>query len=151
MSIILKELNESNMKEYLSLSVLESQKTFIETPQGSLDDRNNRAYHMNWTIITINNNDKMVGYLMYGINQKNDVWLDRFMIDKRYQHKGYGKEALKTIIILLKSIFKNYNRIVLSVERTNSFAIKFYESFNFYLTGEVEDGELVMELKEKNN
>lgn len=149
MSIILKELNETNMKDYLSLSVLDNQKTFIETPQGSLDDKINKAYHMNWTILTIYNDDTMVGYLMYGINKKKDVWLDRFMIDKHYQHEGFGKEALGLILSLLKEKFKDRNRIVLSVEDTNSFAIKFYESFNFRLTGEIEDGELVMELNEK--
>ena len=148
MNIKLIELSASNMNEYLSLSVLDSQASFIETPELSLEDMKNDSWNISWKIMTINNDTNVVGYLMYGINSYLDIWLDRFMIDKRYQHKGYGNEAMELIINLLKQEFKDYRRIVLSVTRGNYSAINFYKKFGFKLTGEIEDDELVMQLME---
>ena len=59
------------------------------------------------------------------------IW--RFMIDKEYQGRGYGKEALRKAIEFLKTEpCGKAEYITLSYERTNEVARKLYFSFGFY-------------------
>ncbi|MBQ7276126.1 MAG: GNAT family N-acetyltransferase [Bacilli bacterium] len=55
------------------------------------------------------------------------------MIDKKYQHKGYGKEAMiKAIEFLRTKSSGDAEYITLSYERTNEVAKKLYFSLGFY-------------------
>lgn len=85
---------------------------------------------------------------MYGkLEYENRVWLDRFMIDYRFQNKGYGRASLD---YLINSLIKEYNcnEIYLSIYEENSHAIKLYKSVGFNFNQEVDDnGEKVMVLK----
>ena len=58
------------------------------------------------------------------------LWLDCFMIDEKYQGRGYGKIALKKILPIL---FEQYQcqTIYLSVHVENKNAIKLYETLGF--------------------
>ena len=44
--------------------------------------------------------------------------LDQFMIDERFQGRGYGKEAVKLLICLMKEQGK-FNRVELGYTRGN--------------------------------
>ena len=70
-------------------------------------------------------------------------WLWRFMIDERYQRKGYGTAALKVIL----DYFRDYgaNNIRLSTKPANTTALNMYRKAGFRETGEVIEGEVVME------
>lgn len=68
------------------------------------------------------------------------IW--RFMIDKPFQGKGYGKSAVKEAIEISRSGFAGQaDEIVLFVEPHNHVAVKLYESFGFSKTNEVIDGQ----------
>lgn len=72
------------------------------------------------------------------------LWLDRFMIDKHYQGKGYGKQAMR---LIMKKLLEDYhtNEIHLSVHDDNFSAISLYEKLEFTFTDQVDPmGELVM-------
>ena len=68
----------------------------------------------------------------------------QFMIDERYQGKGYGKEAVKTVLDAMKADGK-YHKVVLCYFEGNEAAKKLYESFGFTETDREED-EIMMEL-----
>ena len=88
----------------------------------------------------------MVGFVMMGYFAEKDLYdIWRFMIDERYQKKGYGKAALLLSIEYLSKEF-NVNDIFLSFEPNNVIAEKLYSSVGFKRTGEIEDGEVVMRL-----
>ncbi|KRN57853.1 GNAT family N-acetyltransferase [Carnobacterium divergens] len=72
------------------------------------------------------------------------IW--HFFIDKTYQGKGYGKEAIKRVIDLIeKEPPLKTNKIALTVEDENTVAKKLYESVGFYDTNERdEDNEIIM-------
>jgi len=74
----------------------------------------------------------------------------RLMIDKKYQGKGYGKEAMKVVLayIYANPFFDDYG-ISLDVDPNNAIAIKLYKDLGFFITGEVDDetGEIEMALK----
>lgn len=85
---------------------------------------------------------------MYGYFEKETrLWLDRFMIDYKYQNKGYGKSSLELLISVMINEYK-CNKIYLSTFKDNIGAIKLYEKFGFEFNGEFdENGELIMVLK----
>ena len=62
--------------------------------------------------------------------------LCRFMIDRKYQGQGYGKQALSLIIEEMKNRF-NCNEIYLSTDPENVRAKHVYEKFGFVSTGEI--------------
>ncbi|MBO4623854.1 MAG: GNAT family N-acetyltransferase [Bacilli bacterium] len=108
----------------------------------------------------IYNDDTPVGFIQMGYDddwsgEEREDWLNsdiykkwdgkkyyfiwRFMIDKKYQGKGYGREALKKAIEFLKTEpCGKAEYITLSYERTNEVAKKLYFSLGFYEPKEFE-------------
>ena len=138
MNITLKEVDGNNFDEIISLKVekycasnlysLAQAKVFPEAiPLG------------------IYNDEIPVGFIMYGIEPRdnNEYWIDRFMIDEKYQKNGFGKKALEIIIEKIKQD-KTHNKIKISTNPENIIAIKLYKKLGFYETGELHDGEALM-------
>ena len=94
----------------------------------------------------------MVGFVMLIHDEaEKGLGIYRFMIDEKYQGKGYGKKAMKVVLeyIYNNPIFEGYS-IGLDVHRDNAVAIKLYEDLGFLPTGEVdENGEMEMYLERK--
>jgi diamine N-acetyltransferase len=89
--------------------------------------------------------DEPVGFAMlYEDPAKPEFWLWRFMIDHRHQGKGYGAEALRLVEDRLRS-HPEARTARLGVVPKDHNAKAFYERLGWRDTGEVEDGELVLE------
>ena len=58
-----------------------------------------------------------------------EIEILRFGVKRKFQLQGKGKFLLKSLISLLKQ--KNYNRIFLEVNTSNSKAISLYKQFGF--------------------
>lgn len=58
------------------------------------------------------------------------VWLDRFMINEKYQGNGYAKQIFPKILSQLQEEY-NTNKIYLSVNERNLLARKLYENSGF--------------------
>ncbi len=71
------------------------------------------------------------------------IW--RFMIDFKYQGKGYGEQVMKLIIERAKSM-PAINAVSLSYVQHDGNAKPFYERMGFRETGKVTDGEMEMVL-----
>ena len=136
--IRLAPLTDENREEYLSLQVYEKQKTFVEPPEESLADRDSRAWNIDWTIECIYEDDCMVGYAMHGMDEKGNVWLDRFMIDRQAQGRGWGTEALTLLLDKIKTVYPHRKNILLSVEKHNEAAVRMYEKFGFRMTDQMD-------------
>ncbi len=118
------------------LSVHDEQDHFIETSGHCFNDAENDAYNMKWDFYGIYINDTLIGFAMHGEDRRlfySQVWLDRFMIDKKYQGKGYGKKSME---LILQKMYEDYNckKIYLSVHENNFPAIKLYEKLGFKKT-----------------
>lgn len=144
--IILKEINNENISEVLSLKVNNSQKDYIESMEKSLDDAKNNAYGIKWTPVGIYYNNLLIGFTMYGLNSENYLWIDRFLIDYRYQTKGYGRKTLNLLIKYLKDYYSVSKYICLSVSEKNEIAIKLYKELGFSFTGILDGNDPVMAL-----
>ena len=71
-------------------------------------------------------------------------WLWRFMIDRNYQGKGYGKAALTEIIKYFRE--NSANSITLSTEPENKTGLHIYHQFGFKETGAMNDDEIELRL-----
>jgi diamine N-acetyltransferase len=92
---------------------------------------------------------RIVGFLMYDVHRRRDRSLGaliyRFMIDRKYQGKGYGRAALARAIAEIKAI-RGVKRITISYMPENLVAKEFYASLGFIETGRDEDGETIAEI-----
>jgi len=141
----LRKITEDNYEECINLKVAEHQKGFVAWNMFSLAQA--WVFYETAYPFAIYADDVMVGFIMMGYYKPKGIYnIWRFMIDERFQHKGYGRAALLLAIEYLKEKF-NVKEIYLSFEPENVVAEKLYKSFGFELTGEVEGGELVMCLK----
>ncbi len=74
-----------------------------------------------------------------------DLWIWRFMVDRRFQRRGVGSAALRQVIAHARG--KGcFQRLLLSYVPRPGSAEPLYRAFGFHPTGQVEDGEVVMAL-----
>ena len=147
MKIELVGLSEDNMKQCFDLKVTSEQMQYIASNIDSWETaKENEKVARPFAICC---DGKIVGFSMFAFDEDyedpNDrYWLWRFMIDERFQGKGYGTEALKVII----QYFKDHgaNNIRLSTKETNTHALSMYRKAGFHDTGEMNDEEIVLQM-----
>jgi diamine N-acetyltransferase len=75
----------------------------------------------------------------------NMVWIQRILIDARYQHQGYGRAAMEAVIARIQQ-HEGCREIGLSYHPDNTVAAHLYERLGFRPTGELRGGEIVVQL-----
>ncbi len=149
------KITEENYSECLKLDPGEKASKYVAPNVNSLAiayvcKENNVCTPMPFAIY---NDEVMIGFIMMSSLKKDqdndvdedtyDIW--RFMVDKKYQGKGSGREALLKAIEFIKSFPHGpANTLVLSYLPENEVGSSLYESVGFKATGEVEEGEIVM-------
>ena len=156
----LEKVTGANVWDVLKLSVDDNQKEFVANNEVSIIE----AY----TAITANgfafpfgifDDDILVGFLMVGFD-KDDYWDDapaiatgnynlwRLMIDKKYQHKGYGRKAVELALDFIRTLpCGSAECCWLSYEPENTVAKNLYASFGFSETGDMDGEEIIAALK----
>jgi len=156
----LERVNGKNVWDILKLSVDDSQKTFVASNEQSIIEAYTTiSSHGHAFPFGIYDGDKPVGFLMIGFD-KDDYWDDapdvatgnynlwRLMIDKKYQHKGYGRQAVKLALDFIKTLPCGPAECCwLSYESENQIAKELYASFGFVETGDMDGEELIAVLK----
>jgi len=144
MNIELIEINKENLDAVLKLDIKKEQAGFVASNAKSIAQS---KYYPGFIPLAVYDDEIPVGFVMYGLDDAdNTMWIIRMMIDKNYQGKGMGKEALKKTLQRITSR-NNCTEIFLSFEPENHIARKLYESFGFEDTGRIEEGEIVYKLK----
>jgi len=139
MNIALRKIDEDNWRECIRLKVSEDQQRFVATNENGLA----LAYaHKEMNPLAIYDNDIMVGFIMYARDPDDGFYyINRFMIDEKFQKKGFGKEALRLLLDQLKS--NGVLAIDIIHKPNNKVAIKLYESFGFELTEDTLDDDVI--------
>ena len=87
-----------------------------------------------------------VGFVMFEDDTaRQEYWLWRFMIDARYQGRGYGRRAIELLIAHAQTR-PGARALYTSCVPGDGSPCPFYENLGFRYTGVVDDGELVMRL-----
>lgn len=138
-------VNSQNRQQVQALTVAPSQAGFIETTAQCMEEADQCPQ---WRPVGIYDGEQLVGFAMYGLwkqeGEGGRVWLDRFMIDERYQGMGYGRAALPAILEKIRQEYGR-NEIFLSLYEENRRAMHLYEQAGFHLTGETDPhGEKLM-------
>ena len=151
----LEKITKANASEIINLKVSKEQKEFVASNSLSLAHAyvalsNNQAVYP----FGIYLGNKPIGFIMVGFDAhflgdedpdvlKKQYFIWRFMIDKRYQGKGYGKQAFKLAIDFVKTYPAGESELCwVSYEPTNTTAKNLYascgfkEAPEFYIEGE---------------
>lgn len=142
--IKLKPITKDNIDDVLSLNVRDDQKNYVSSVSDSLA----QAYVYSETAypFAVYNDDILVGFIMMGYYEvKRYYTLWKFLIDCRYQNKGYGRQALELGLAFVKEKF-NPPDIYTGVAPGNTVAKRLYESLGFKDTGLIELGMEEMKL-----
>ena len=142
--VSLKPVTRKNLEEVLELRVNEDQEKYVISNAESLS----RAYVYSETAypFAVYDDDTIVGFIMMGYYEvKNYYTLWEFMIDHKYQNKGFGRQALKLGLDFVRDEFGPVD-IYTGVTPGNTVAKKLYESVGFESTGLVELGMEEMKL-----
>ena len=132
------EINEQNWLEARCLSVSPEQEGFLDSAVGILARgyiyRNQRA-----RVLGIELDGAVIGVaLVKDLDEEPACYdLQQFLIDRRWQGKGYGTEALRLILALLAEE-KKYSCVEVCVKKTDTAALRLYEKAGFKDTGYVD-------------
>lgn len=158
--IKLEKITGKNVWNILKLRVFENQKTFVAGNDISIIEAYTTISGNGYAFpFGIYEDDTPIGFLMIGFDT-DDYWEDapfiakgnynlwRLMIDKNFQNKGYGKEAVGLALKFVKTFpCGEAEYCWLSYEPENETARQLYHSFGFVETGEKDGEELIAILK----
>ena len=156
----LEKVTGKNVWSILKLSVSQEQESFVAPNDVSIIEAYTAITENGYAFpFGIYEDDIPVGFLMVGFDA-DDYWEDapsiargnynlwRLMIDKNYQKKGYGKEAVRLALEFIKTFpCGKADFCGLSYEPENEIASRLYHSFGFVETGEMDGDETIAVLK----
>lgn len=137
--IHLVDVNEENWIEIAKLSVAEEQEKYLDRPIGIIA----RGYvyrDCNARVFGIADDSQIIGIALIRdfTEEPLNYDLQQFMIDKRFQNKGYGTQALRQILDWLKQEAR-YSSVEVCVDRSDAAAIHVYEKVGFIDSGYVDE------------
>lgn len=150
MSIYLKDIDENNLVECTLLTTNKDGKNYVfeEFVASNAFSIAQSKVQKGWTVKAIYNEELIIGFTMYGYCYETDFYeICRFMIDHKYQGKGYGRVALIKIIEEMK-INEDCKEIYISFDPNNKIARSLYESLGFKDTGKTLEEELLFKLED---
>lgn len=140
-NINFRNIDKSNEESVRKIELKGEQESFIETVDECLKEA---SMYSEWNPVAIYNDDTIIGFAMYGsFGPNKDTWIDRILIDKKYQGNGYGRIAMNKLIDIVLEKYK-VNTIYLSIIPGNKAAYNLYKSIGFkYMNEKDENGELL--------
>lgn len=142
------KITPDNYEIAIRLKVKKEQEEFIASNLISLAEAYAYREYAEAYLLQVENT--YVGFCLLQVDIKDDfydIW--RIMIDQKHQGKGYASKALKVIIDYL--ITKSARMIHISHQENNYDVGKLYRKIGFEYTGEIEDGEVLMEYRVEFN
>ena len=137
--IRLAEVTEENWLDIADLSVNDDQRRFVAPAIGILA----RGYvyrDCNARIYAIENDGTIVGVVLVRefADEPLGYDLQQFMIDQRYQGKGYGSAALALILDELRKEGR-YDHVEVCVKKDDTAAIRLYGKHGFVDSGYIDE------------
>ncbi|MFN8445799.1 MAG: GNAT family N-acetyltransferase [Caldilineaceae bacterium] len=141
--VSLREVTKENLRDVMRLSVGDHQQGFVASNAVSLAQAHFEEYSWYRAVYA---DETPVGFVMIADRPEiPEYYLWRFMIDKRYQHLGFGKQAIQLLIEHVRTRPKATELLVSCVPGDGS-PCPFYQKLGFVHTGNEHDGEMEMKL-----
>jgi diamine N-acetyltransferase len=142
--VTLLEITRDTWRTCVGLQVDAEQRRFVAHNAFSLAQA---AYETNWRPRGIYAEDRMVGFVMYGLEPENGKlsWMIlRLMTDKKHQGKGYARAAMCRLLDLMRAERPDITDVYISFVPDNAAARHLYTSLGFREVGMTDDGEEVL-------
>jgi GNAT superfamily N-acetyltransferase len=149
--ITLRDVTDENRREVLALRVAESQERFVGTVAAALSDADEIPKANPW-YRAIYAGDEPVGFVMLSWNVEPQPpriigpwFLWKLLIDERYQRRGYGRDAVRSIADLVRA--HGASELLTSCVPAAGGPEPFYRRLGFVPTGELdENAEIILRL-----
>ena len=144
--VTLRKITSETVRTICELKVADNQKQFVTLNAISIAEAHFREEAWFRAIYA---DETPVGFVMlYEVPKYGSYAIWRFMIDARYQGRGYGRKAMELVINRIRSK-PAVNHFIAHVVREEGGPEEFYRKFGFELTGrtESESGQHEMELR----
>ena len=137
--IKLSEITEKNRSEVAALEVEDSQKGYLDTAEGILK-RGEIYRENNAKVFAICDDETVVGVALVKdfADEPLGYDLQQFLIDKRFQGRGYGYAALKLILEYLKKDGR-YDHVEVCVKEADKPARNLYKKCGFVDSGYIDE------------
>jgi diamine N-acetyltransferase len=133
-------VTEANRTLVASLELAPDQMDFVASNAESLDEADRDEDARPRAVMA---QDGVVGFLMYEAPLDDDeARIYRFMIDRAYQGKGYGKAALREVLEEIRRL-GHIRHVSICYEPENEGARYLYRAAGFVEEGLDEDGEMI--------
>ena len=144
-AVTLRAVDDDNVGQVIALRVTEAQDAFVARNVVSLAQAFAAGEGV-W-VRAIYADDVPVGFVMLSVNlEKPRYYLWRYMIDRRFQGMGFGRQALEQVIDYVRTL-PNATELFLSYVPEEGGPGPFYEKLGFRNTGVEHGRELEMRLK----
>lgn len=141
--VYLREVTAETVRAICNLHVAKDQEQFV-APNAVSIAQAHFAKHAWFRAIYAG--ETPVGFVMVDMNtEEGSYFLWRFMIDEKYQKRGYGKTALQIVIDYVRKM-PNAGELTLSYHEGEGCPQPFYQKLGFKNTGRIIDHELEMKL-----
>ena len=150
----IRPVTKDNWKELIRLKVREEQTHFVASNLYSIAEAQfGDDYEGHWDLypVGIYEGDTPVGFMMYAYNvahPKQQAFIQRLMVDEKYQGKGYGRFGMEKMLEIFRADDR-IHEVGISYEPENEAARALYASLGFKETGEIVGGEVVAALRLK--
>lgn len=143
MDVSLREVTRANVNDVLALEVAPEQASYVATNAKSIAQAH---YEPRSWFRAVYADDDPVGFAsVIRAPEEGVFYIWRFMIDSRFQGRGYGARALQ--LLLDEARADGAAEVTLSVAPGEHSALGFYERAGFEDTGEVAHEQIVMRLR----
>lgn len=150
----IRPVSKENWEELIALKVREDQRNFVASNLYSIAEAQfgediEGEGHWDMFPYGIYDDGKPVGFLMIAYNFGNarfQGFIQRLMVDDKFQGKGYGRFGMNWILEKFRSD-ERLKAAGISYEPHNEVARKLYASLGFVETGEIVDDEMLAVLK----
>jgi diamine N-acetyltransferase len=151
-TVTLREVTDENRRAVLALRVAPGQERFVGTVAGALEDARDIPEGKPW-YRAIFVNEHPVGFLMLSWNVTPEPpriigpwFLWKLLIDERHQHRGYGREAVRRVVEIVRA--NGAGELLTSCVPGDEGPELFYRRLGFAPTGDLdENGEIILTLK----
>ena len=139
--ILLKAIDKSNWEECIQLKSSPNQKGFIASNLYSIAEA---QFLEGFNTKAIYCGEIMIGFTMFGLDPDDgNYWIYRFMIDERFQGRGYGHQAMQLVISEIRNANDRTSIVMLGYKPDNERAKKLYAKTGFKEEGMAPWGEML--------
>lgn len=141
--VALRAVDRENWREVAALEVTKAQRAFVAQPTYYLALC---CYGDDWRPLAIYADGRVIGFMMWAVDETDgSCWLGGILIDRAYQRRGYGREAVLAAVTMLSEA-EGYQDFALSYSPLNNVAQHLYRTLGFVETDRREGDELVARL-----